>query len=202
MRILIGIPSNDSVKADFSMSLATMIGMTCTKFKGVQVAVFNAKGCHVDRNRFYTVKEAQGMQADYLLFLDSDMVFPPQLLARLVSSDKDVIGCNYVKRTSPHGTFAYYPDGTLVGNIDSGIVEVGRIGTGAMLINMKVFDKLPEPYFENKYIGDGTFDSGDFRFCDLAREHGFKIFCDLDISKQIGHIGSETSYIETEEGRE
>ena len=72
----------------------------------------------------------------------------------------------------------------------TGLQEVGSVGMGVMLIKANVFAKLAEPWFETPwrhdkrgYIGEDVF------FCKKAREAGFKIWIDHDVSKEIGHIG-------------
>jgi hypothetical protein len=72
----------------------------------------------------------------------------------------------------------------------TGLQEVGSVGMGVMLIKANVFAALSEPWFETPwrhdkrgYIGEDVF------FCKKAREAGFKIWIDHDVSKEIGHIG-------------
>jgi len=55
-----------------------------------------------------------------------------------------------------------------------------------MLIKTSVFESLPQPWFMEdpiKEIGE------DVHFCNLAREHGFQVFIDHDLSKDVMHIG-------------
>jgi len=193
MRILIGIPSTEDVKADFAMALATMMGATCAQVQSVQVAVFNAKGCHVDRNRYWIVKKAQEMEADKILFIDSDMVFPPKTLLQLLSHREYIVGVNAVKRTPPHDALAVGLDGELIDTKADGLVEVSRMGTGIMLVDMKVFTDVKAPWFVNTYV-EGKFDSGDYKFCQEVKAQGYNIFCDTELSLQVGHIGSTTHF--------
>jgi hypothetical protein len=54
-------------------------------------------GCRIDHNRNRVVEEflSSERQAEWLLFLDNDMIFPAQLAERLVKRDKPVIGALY-----------------------------------------------------------------------------------------------------------
>ena len=62
------------------------------------------------------------------------------------------------------------------------------IPTGCLLIRMRVFDKIPKPWFSTRIEGE-KIQGEDYYFCDRAREAGFEIWCDGDLSREIGHIG-------------
>ena len=134
------------------------------------------------------------MKADYLLFLDSDMVFPAILLARLLSHRVKVVGCDYVKRVTPYDTLALDLKGLPLNRKMDGLARVSRMPTGTMLIDMRVFENFEPPWFENRYEGSEQFVSGDYVFCDHMWNRNIKMYCDLDLSKEIGHIGQNTFY--------
>ena len=95
----------------------------------------------------------------------------------------------------------------------SGLLEVRHAGTGFMLIKREVFEKLeqhvPEyrsstlqdptgkyikpiarQYFDTSIDGTGALLSEDYHFCELWREHGGKVFVDLNI--HLKHIGTHS----------
>lgn len=43
-----------------------------------------------------------------------------------------------------------------------------------------------EKFFDGKYMGE------DYNFCLKAQRYGFKVWCDLDVSFDLGHIGETT----------
>lgn len=192
MKVLIGIPSTEDVKADFATSLAGLVAYTLSTAREIQLGVFNAKGCHTDRNRHYIIREAQKLDARFLLFLDADMVFPPTLLLKLLAGGKDVTGCDYPRRVQPFNTLAMGMDGLPLDRNRKGLVEVSRMPTGTMLLDMAVLAEIGDPpWFENHHLEEDKFSNGDYTFCDRARAKGIQLFCDLDLSREIGYIGTE-----------
>lgn len=188
-KVLITIPSGDIVHADFAMALAAMMAMP---YKGLQVGIFNAKGCSIDRNRYRCVEAALDLQADYMLFIDTDMVFQSDLLIRLLDHRQAVVAVDAVKRVEPYEKVARDLRGR---PIDSGrgLVGASYLGTGIMLIDMDVFKSLAAPYFYHQYNGEGCFVTEDIGFCDRVRARGIKIYCDTNI--QVGHIGTEARWV-------
>ncbi|HEV2676825.1 MAG TPA: hypothetical protein VGV37_20025 [Aliidongia sp.] len=187
VRIAVAVPSADMVHADFAMSLARM----CVATQGLQINVINNKSSIVAIARNNGVRLAQEFGAHYMLFLDSDMMFPDSTLWRLLMHRQDIVGATYSKRVPPYPTLGTVLPGE-VAQMPSGLIEMARIPTGCLLIRMSVFDKLPRPYFRfesNEETGDIL--GEDYIFCDRAREAGFRIWCDPALSHEIGHIGQQ-----------
>jgi hypothetical protein len=180
--VTIGIPSGDFVHADFAMSLA----MLCMS-PGAQVALANAKSSLVPLGRNQIVGAAQAMKATHLLFLDTDMVFPADTLKRLLEHEKDIVGATYSKRAPPFHSLTITEEGALA-QISSGLHRVKLLPTGCLLIRMHVFDKLSLPYFNLETEGE-QLRGEDYYFCEKARAGGFDLWCDGDLSSQLGHIG-------------
>ncbi len=152
------------------------------------------------RARNVIVEEGQRSGADWLLFLDDDMIINPfqtsnpteeyNLIERLLAHDKDIVGALYYQRTggcAPVSMMAagergyrFLRDDELTG----GLQEVDVAGGGALLIKMSVFDKLPHPYFAPEHEF-GT----DVQLCRAAKKAGFKIY--LDSSIELGHVRDE-----------
>jgi hypothetical protein len=53
------------------------------------------------------IEKAKEVKSDYVLWLDSDMMFPDTTALRLLSHNKDIVSCNYMKRSKPMNTVAY-----------------------------------------------------------------------------------------------
>jgi len=184
-KVAVCYPSSDMVHADFTLALAGL----CLAAHPLPVTVINAKSSIVAEARNNGVEEARESGAEYLLFLDSDMVFPLTLLHRLLLHRKDIVGAIYTRRQAPYSLLGQildsHPDPDA-----GGCVEMARLPTGCMLIRMAVFDALSKPYF---FFGinqeQGTLLGEDYAFCDAARAAGFRIWADLNLSQEIGHIG-------------
>ncbi len=184
-RVAIAVPSGDMVHADFTVSLAAL----CHGCASLDIHILNTKSSIVAIARNNAVAMAQDAQVDYLWFVDSDMVFPPTTLLRLLIHQKDVVGATYVKRVAPHPVLGTalnpQPD-----TPPPGLLEMSRIPTGCLLIKMSVFDRLERPYFHFGINPDnGDIVGEDYLFCDKVRAAGMRIWCDGALSHEIGHIG-------------
>lgn len=155
-------------------------------------------GPYTHWNREHLVEDAQAADASHLMFIDTDIVFETDAITRLLERDLDVVGGAYnMKQDRPVSTIKMW-------NADrSGFVDqperempeapfqVAAMGTGFMLINMRVFDRLPRPWFPCEYgDGNGTAPMGeDIRFCLNAQDAGFRVWCDPTVALQ--HIGDK-----------
>lgn len=182
MRIAIVIPTGVMVHAKFALALAAMVG----SIEGVDIAFVNPRSSLIASCRNIGVSEALKFEPDWILFVDADMSFPKDALARLLASDKDIIGCNYVQRQEPHMSLAWAKDGK---QAVSGVVEVERLPTGFLLVRASVFSKVVSPWFEHPTLADGNIGGEDYNFCDKARAVGLQIFMDVPLSTQIVHWG-------------
>src|SRR6185312_11824229 len=94
------------------------------------------------RNRL--VHASLNWGADFILWLDSDHVFPASTLLRLLARDKEIVGCNYARRDQT-GPTANSLSGleqvfTTAEKAEEGQLErVSRMGMGLCLVSTKVF---------------------------------------------------------------
>ena len=182
--VAIGIPSGDLVHTDFAMSLA----MLCMN-PGAQVFLLNSRSSLVPLGRNQCAGAAQIMKATHLMFFDTDMVFPADTLTRLLAHDKDIVGATYSQRMPPFHPLSVTEAGEHI-HITSGLHKMQLLPTGCMLIRASVFNALTKPYFALVAEGD-QLRGEDYYFCERARAAGFEIWCDGDLSSQIGHIGQK-----------
>lgn len=160
-------------------------------------ARINAASSRVDvaRNRA-ALKLLQSFRFTHVLMLDNDHIYPPdtiERLARWVMADPEklVVGALNVKRTPPYEPCAWLKDedGTFVSPYKfakEGLYEVEAIGTGAILINRKVFERMEPPYFYNLYdmnmVWSDTWQGEDMGFSAKCRENGIKLYMDTTLS--------------------
>ncbi|MFY9287118.1 MAG: hypothetical protein WAO98_01325, partial [Alphaproteobacteria bacterium] len=180
--VAICIPSGDMVHADFAMRLATL----CLN-PGARTCIINAKTSIVALGRNQCAEAAKLAGATHVLFLDSDMVFPLDTMARLLHHKKDIVGAVYSQRTAPFHPLGVTLDGAHK-NVGSGLHRMKVIPTGCLMVSMSVFDKLPKPWFSNRIEGEKILGE-DYHFCERASTVGFEIWCDGTLSSEIGHIG-------------
>lgn len=160
------------------------------------------------------------MDGDWLLFIDSDMVFQPGTIADIIQTrekyDFDILGGLCHQRMPPYQPTVYrraandahgytfletWPEGAAI--------EVDATGMAFCLIHKRVFDRIllrntgatmppreqrlqmpPPPFFR----WEGEYGE-DFDFCQQAKDSGSRIYVDTTI--QIGHVGQHIITRET-----
>jgi len=142
------------------------------------------------RSRNSLVQASLERGSEWILFLDDDHSFSPDLLLGLLERDQPIVGSLYLQRVNPFLPIAYaecdengdYWPLDLTACPEHGLVTVAGVGTGGMLIRSEVFHQLGDgPWFVHT-----TKQSEDLHFCGLAREAGIPIYVDLDA--RLGHI--------------
>lgn len=177
IKLAIGIPNTGTIKAQTAFCLTRTL-----KDFPYEYTVLFQEGSILHRNREIIVQTAIDKGCTHLLFLDTDMSFDKDAVARLLKRNKDIVGVNYSMRKIDAGGTANGLQGK------KGLVQCLSVATGFMLINLKVFKKLPQPWFFWESDTSGQVVTGeDYWFCRLARSQDFKIWCDLTV--KVGHIG-------------
>jgi hypothetical protein len=194
--IAICLPSPDLVYTHTVCDLAELVAVNLHHFK--RIIVINVKSDEIETARNISTMVAQSEKATKILFVDSDMRFPKTALLRLLKRKKDIIGINAAKRAEPgNPIFRKNLFGRAFNYKKGDTEQVGFIGMGFTLIDMKVFDKVQKPWFYANYKIDSDFWRGeDYAFCWEAKQKGYSIWCDVGLSKEIGHIGAKTFYLE------
>lgn len=182
--VAIAMPSGDMVHADFTANLAAL----CLN-PGAPAAIVSAKGSIIAINRNQCVSAAQAIGASHILFLDTDLVFPLDLLTRLLRHDKDIVGALYAKRTPPFHALGVTEDGKRL-VLSGGLQRMKIMPAGCLMIRLSAFDKLPRPWFCDRHEGEKIMGE-DYHFCEQAHIAGFEIWCDTALSREIGHIGQK-----------
>lgn len=188
MKILIAVPCMDSVPSQFAQSLATLN-------KVEECAVAFQMGSLIYNSRNHLATAAVKMEADYILWLDSDMVFPSDTLERLWKDrDKgDIVTGIYYRRVEPYKPVLYSrldidDNGCQWENcedIKDEIFEVEGCGFGCVLTPTNVFIDVMNR-FGNMFApinGVGE----DLSFCWRAKQCGYNIVADPSIP--LGHVG-------------
>lgn len=188
-RVHIGLPMMEQCSSDFTACLAAMCLTTVYDRKlrrEIAVSVSSQVGSNYVLARNEMVAHARRFSATHLFFLDSDMTFPVDTLSRLFSHHVDCVGADYVKRRDESGTTMGVP---LPNAAPRGPLKpMFHLPLGVMLIKMSVFDALPTPYFDYRQSGAVSEDTA---FCAAIRENGHTVWCDTDLTLQVGHAGTK-----------
>jgi hypothetical protein len=183
------------VHADFAMCLTRLVAVSRMKN---EIAIINAKSSMVQRGRWSGVKQALSINADKILFIDSDQTFPADGLIRLLNHCLPIVGATCLTRRPPHEFTARGFDGRRMDfTKKQGLFEVASNGMPFCLIDAAVFKSLPEPWFNAEFDGIAWVSEDEY-FCAEARKAGFKIWVDADLSKQVGHLGVKEFVCEPE----
>ena len=192
MKVLIAVPCMDQVPAPFAQSLAML-----QKPEGVECTLAMQMGSLIYTSRNSLAQRAIQMDADYVFWLDSDMVFEPDTLVRMLKTlrenDLDILTGLYFRRVRPY-TPVLFDKLDIRRNICSwsefheiptGLFEVGGCGFGCVLMNAGVFLDVQAKH-GNMFAPLGN-NGEDIAFCWRARDCGYKIYCDPSII--CGHVG-------------
>lgn len=190
MKILIAIPCMDQVPVHFCQSLAQL-----QKVDDCVLVMKSGSLIYSARNDLATT--AIKTEADYVFWLDSDMVFKPDTLVRMMETVRekklDILTGLYFRRVPPFSP-VLFDRLDMIGQvckfsefdkIPDDIFEVGGCGFGCVLMNTGVFLDVQSKY-GNMFCPIGN-NGEDVAFCWRARECGYKIYCDPSIL--CGHVG-------------
>jgi hypothetical protein len=138
---------------------------------------------------------------DYIMWIDSDIIFNFEQFVRLVKWNTDIVAGVYPMENGKqlatcqkwaeehfkqNGYFEFLTEDDVKGK--EGLIEVSYTGMGFMLVKKGVFEAMEYPWFRplEKQIGDMVdFTMEDVAFCLCAKEKGFKVLIDPQV--KVGH---------------
>lgn len=197
MKLLIGIPTLDYVNSEFVKCLLNLV--IRLKNEGVDFEVDIESGTLVYMARERIAQKAVNEGFTHVLWLDSDMVFSPDILDDLMFCGKDFVTGIYQARRKGYGSVIFkridlnhveryekYPTETFeIEGCGFGCVLTATHILKAVFLNKKTcFTPIPQ-YGE------------DIAFCFRCREMGYKMYCEPSVV--CGHIGHITIYPEDHE---
>jgi len=192
MKTMIAIPCMDQVQTEFVQSLVAL------KPVGQIRHAFLASSL-VYKSRTDLGLMAIAEKADYVLWLDSDMVFPPELLVDLMDDmeGRDMVSGICHMRRPPYTPVLYEKlrqgftpaeneSNKLIDYPKDGPFMVEGCGFGCVMMKTEVLKSVVDKYHElfAPLPGYGE----DLSFCIRARGCGYDIWADPKI--QIGHKAS------------
>lgn len=200
-KVLICVPCMESVPADFARSLAMIQRGQNDVALGFEV------GSLIYTSRNQLARYAIETEADYTLWFDSDMVFNPDTLIRMVNTAKekkiDFLTGVYYRRKPPFTPVLFdkleidlekeEADYSEFQDIPDGLFKVGGTGFGCCLVDAGIFLDV-QTKFGNMFSPIGG-NGEDVSFCWRARQCGYEIWADPSI--QLGHVATTTVTAET-----
>lgn len=207
-RVAITVPCMDDVKSDFAFSLAAMINHAhADQIPGLEaLGILNWRTTVLPDSRNIIAQKAVEEGFTHLLWIDSDMKFPHDMLGRLLRHRVDFVGINASMRNPPFKTTAMRVKGEnlITNSHSSGLEKVERVGLGVVLHTVDVLHRIRKrPWFTFEYMPSKHVHRGeDYVFCQKVRKAGFEIWVDHDVSKEVGHVGQHAFYPVRDEPQE
>jgi hypothetical protein len=200
-KVAIGWPDGGSVTGAFTLALVELFRfeMMNPNDDYELVQPLRQSSLYIQNNRNNLVMDARDVKADWLLQIDGDHHFAPNML-RVLMSTADKITRPIV--AGLYSNIGHTNDNASVQIIDCvyGEVENGQyraltvpddmqpfqcdaIGSGILLVHMSVFYKLKFPWFWVELFQDPQKllpqpMNEDIAFCRYARSEGYQIWCD------------------------
>lgn len=184
-RVGIAISAFGPLPTPFVTSLAEV--MKAATFEGIVVDVMFDIKKPLDLSRNSCVKALLKNEPDYIFFMDSDMVFPSNVLVSMMGQGKDILTGVYCHKLIPHTPVLKTLDREnkryvrLLRYPKDKLFRVDGCGCGCLLVKSKVFKKLEEPWFKMTMAK-----SEDMYFCEKALQGGFEVWADG--RAECGHL--------------
>ena len=199
MKIMIAIPCMDTVPVPFVESLMYM-----DKPEGTSVC-FKPNSLVYDSRNLLSLTAMEN-NFDYVMWLDSDMVVPHDIIPKLLSDaekfDAHMVTGLYVRRTIPTAPVLFtrvappeITDGHVEKKLrdcteypDNRMFRVEGCGFGCVLTSVpllrEVWDKFGPAFAPYTWAGE------DVSFCYRVKQLGYTLWCDTGV--KCGHVGTFT----------
>jgi hypothetical protein len=193
VRVSICVPSRDTVHAAFAFDLAKLV-QHCQMI-GTEVTPHFCIGTLIVNQRDQLAEMALEAGSTHILWLDSDMMFPPDTVQRLLAHGLPIVAGNYVTRQYPHKTVAYRElhdwCSYVINDGKQDLIKVAAVGMGCMLVHTDVIKQMVRPRFQTMWIPDTQDHMGeDFYFCQQANRLDHDIWIDDALSRELQHLGT------------
>jgi len=152
----------------------------------------------------------------HILFIDSDIIFEPEDVFKLIKANKEVVAGIYPKKyivwdrlkKYPESERVDFPIGGQIKMTEDNFLEMDYLPTGFLLISRTAINKIIKQYPELKYKNDidgymsagdnfydlfkvgirnGIYESEDWGFCSLWKSVGGKVLIHPEIN--VKHLG-------------
>lgn len=156
----------------------------------------------IDQGRCAIAQEALDAGFEHLFWIDSDVVFWPHDVEKLINYKLQFVSAPYSVKGWPVLT-TQFKDKTINLGETGGLYEVNYVATGFMYTHRSVYEKMAKelnmekvkiwggqynvyPYFFPILI-DGEYLGEDFAFCHRLKQIGIKLYSDTTV--RLSHIG-------------
>jgi hypothetical protein len=195
VRLAICMPIHGGVEGQTAISLARLAAYETAR--GTRVEILGSEGSLLPVQREALAKTAIDAGASHLLWVDSDMVFPPNAAERLLRHGWAFVAANCIARG---GGFTASSAGAEVPTTpeSSGLERVELVGLGLALLEAAALQKCGSPWFsktsDDSHHGFGFFVGEDHILCGRMADGNVPIWIDHSLSREVGHIQKAPLY--------
>jgi hypothetical protein len=176
-------------------------GITLSQRSGADIYALRSACLCGDIRRGEDQKPFNGeVDYDYVLWIDSDIIFKAEDVESLINRDLDVVtglysrgdGCSFCaiealnqEYFEKHGHYEWLTPNSIK---EKTLIPIECCGFGFLLVKKGVFEKLNYPWFEQRTLRVGNiadFYSEDISCCLRMKEAGIKLFADATV--RVGH---------------
>lgn len=192
-KLAVCIPTRDTLHSAHAMSLVELVKFNTMNNIDTHVFMDASTILLTQRERLATM--AVDLGAEYILWVDSDMVFPATTAVRLMAHNEDIVAANYIRRQLPAKGVAYENigdwDNPLDFDVYDGLVPVEGVGMGCMLMKTEIFTELPKPWFDFQWSPTSNdFMGEDMVLCQKIAATGRTVKIDTVLSQELRHLGT------------
>ena len=177
-QVVICIPTNGMMHSLSAFCLTNAIRFT--EKQGIPVVLEMDAGTVLSNQRQVLLDSAINThRADHIMWFDSDMTFPEDVIVRLLEHNKNVVCATYSKRVEPFHATAFYNINPVepVDVSGHGLAEIKYTGMGCVLMKANIINEIPSPHFPLKWHAPSSSWHGeDMGFCEVLSQNNVKIF--------------------------
>ena len=196
--ISVCLPTTGLCRAEFNLSLANF----CLYFMGhafipneqQSIILRQWNSSCISQGRESLARDSLAGGCTHVLFIDEDMSFRQDTVHGMLRRQLPIVACNYKMRFEGMPFTAVSEDfkTRIVTHADSPELEpCGNVGFGLCLIERKVFEAIPMPWFPMTWDPEvELYTTEDLGFFTQARRAGFTPMVDHVASRQVEHVGA------------
>lgn len=190
-RVAVLVPSRGRCVIEFALHLAELFRYTALRRPEISLRLFSRSHTLLSNNRLQLARDALAAEADWVFWIDDDVLVPPDALNVLLLHGLDIVGA---ATTFKNGSRALAAETVTTAQpyvCDSGdLIELELIGFGCLLMRAPVLHDLLPDCFGVRYLEVAQlYEHEDTAFCIAARRRGYRLFMDSRLTRQLGHVG-------------
>jgi hypothetical protein len=195
-KIFIASPCNELSR--YSVFWRSLTGLQLPRDVVIAPESEQCRSPYISNNQNILARIFLKTDSDYFWLVNDDQIYPPRILAQLLSHRKDVVVPVCLRHDYPFEPLVYdrlEEDGhsfhyRYLNDDEYGLVPCVASGGGGMLIHRRVFEAIEDPWWETHTVRTPdqppVQSTEDLDFCKKVFEHGFEMWCDT--SSWVGHI--------------